>query len=113
MSDEIKAAREWLAVVELQYHAPSSIRTLRAAIDALEREPELIARVGELGRIGIKQEQRIAALEARLARVREEVARMRRAVEIMAGVESVAERVAQLRLVVARFDAALDGEGTK
>jgi hypothetical protein len=87
--------------------------TIAAALDALEREPELIARVGELGRIGIKQEQRIAALEARLARVREEVARMRRAVEIMAGVESVAERVAQLRLVVARFDAALDGEGTK
>jgi len=55
----------------------------------------------------------IPVLEATVARVREEVERMRRAVEIMAGVESVAERVAQLRLVVARFDAALDGEGTK
>ena len=88
MSDEIKAARAWLTEHEPTWRVaiPEVRRTVLAALDALEREPEL---------------------RAREARVRDEVERMRRAVEIMAGVESVAERVAQLRLVVARFDAAL------
>jgi len=52
MSDEIKAAREWLDI--FQRHSAGVLSgaevrtTLLAALDALEREPELRARIAEL-----------------------------------------------------------------
>jgi len=66
MSDEIKAARHFA-----EWHAPTDeqVATINAALDALEREPELQARITILTE-ECDTCKRVIARDATLARVR-------------------------------------------